>query len=79
VVFRKKKDNLTIIFNRVPDDMRDKIKEYLELNTNANVIVAPISKTNIKISLSSVIEDNGGVEKLSKVYGNNEIFKSLYL
>jgi hypothetical protein len=77
--FRKQKDNLTLIFNRVDNSMLDKIKGYLESNTNANVILAPLTKTNIKLSLSSVIEENGGVEELSKVYGNNDIFKRLYL
>lgn len=75
---RKAKNTLTLAFNSVDDYTYDMIKKYLESYTNATIIEDTLNITNIKLGISSYVEQYD-MAKLKNRFNRNELFKKIYL
>lgn len=75
--FRKSKDVLCIAFNSVEEETYQAVKAYLERYTTAQIHEDVLSKTNIKLCMSSYIKTLD-MKEMKRKMSNNRLFCELY-
>ncbi len=76
--FRRQKETLCIAINDINEQDYKIIKNYLQKETNAEIIEDELNIMNIKIATPSFIR-SVGFDDLSKQLKDNKLFKKIYL